>query len=347
MTPSVIVSGTAFTAVSVSAKDRSKQKLSEEQIFFNKSQTSSVVKSDFVYETKEDTRGDKQIVVFDDTKSEEKVAISLDKQTVEKLKTHFGEDDVYARQDGIVRLDNKAEAFVSGWFQDIAYKREVLDADMDGDGKINDQEYRTTKSFMHGYIEIGTNGGSVGSIKDVVTENYADGSGLLSNDYVQHLKSEYTSLDNILNDTINSDSNYDKNITLEETLKFVYKTSSTTVAVAKDAKDLFGQDLDKDISKTLDKLITKEVNKKQQDEEKQKKKLEALKKLIASGGDAGVLNAEERALVQNELARYSKTDDKYDTKELQNLYDTMQKTKEYKDAATKDDTTGLYYEDRS
>jgi predicted secreted Zn-dependent protease len=73
--------------------------------------------------------------------------------------------------------------------------------------------------------------------------------------------------------------------------------------------------------------------------------MEALQKLIASGGDTSVLSADEKALLQNELAKYAKTDDKYDTNELQNLHETMQKVKEYKDS-TDEETLGKYYQDR-
>ncbi|MDD3466140.1 MAG: hypothetical protein PHE67_03245 [Campylobacterales bacterium] len=348
MTATITVSGTAFTAVSVNIKNRSKQELQDEQISLNaqKINGTNAKENDFVYDSKQMKDDDEQTVVFDDATSGKKVAVLLDKNTIEKLKTHFGEDDVYTRNDGIVRLNNKAESFVAGWFEDIAYKREVLNADTNKDNKIDKEEYSKTKSFMHGYIEVSANANSMESIKDVATENYADGSRVLASDYVQNLKSDYTSLDNILNDSINTDSNYDKSITLEETLKFTYKTNNITLAVAKDTKDLFGNAFGNDITKALDNLITKEISKKQQDEEEQKKKLEALQKLMASGGDISVLSAEERLLVQSELVKYTKTSDKYDIKELQNLYEAMQKTNEYKNAI-EDNTLGKYYERKS
>jgi hypothetical protein len=214
------------------------------------------------------------------------------------------------------------------------------------DNKISKEEYSKTKSFMHGYIEVNVNGESVESIKDVATENYADGSTVLTSDYMQNLKEDYTSLDNILGESINSDSNYDKSITLEEKLKFTYKTNNVMLAVAKDTKDLFGNTFGQSITKALDNLITKEINKKQSEESETAKKLEALQKLIASGGDIGVLSAEEKVLLQNEISKYTKKDDKYNTKELQDLYNTIQKTNEYKTTQT-EDTLGKYYEDRS
>jgi hypothetical protein len=343
ITAKIAAEGTVFTAVSVKAQNRSDQELSNEQISLEKPSKDS--KGEFAYLRNESSGDTKQTVVFDDPESGKKVALTLDNKTIEKLKTHFGSDDVYTRSDGIVRLDNKAEAFVSGWFADVAYKREVLGADQNNDGKIDDQEYRKTKSFAHGYIEIEMHHGSINAINDVVTENYADGSRLNPNDYMQHLKSDSTTLDTIVGESINSDTNYDGNIGLDEMLKFVYKTSSTAVAVTKDAKDLFGGNIDKELSSALDDIITNTIHKKKENNDEESKKMEALQKLIASGGDVSVLSADEKVLLQNELAKYTKTDDKYDTKELQTLHETIQKVKEYKDA-TDEETLGKYYQDR-
>jgi hypothetical protein len=343
MIPNVTVTGTAFTAVSVKSQNRSDQELSSEQISLEK--PSKDAKSEFAYLTNESSGESKQAVVFDDPGSGKKVALTLDNKTIEKLKTHFGSDDVYTRSDGIVRLDNKAEAFVSGWFADVAYKREVLGADQNNDGKIDDHEYRKTKSFVHGYIDIEMYHGSITAINDVVTENYADGSRLNPNDYMQHLKSDSTTFNTIVGESVNTDTNYDGNIGLDEMLKFVYKTGNTSVAVTKDAKDLFGGNIDKKLSSALDDIITNTIHKKKETDDEESKKMEALQKLIASGGDTSVLSADEKALLQNELAKYAKTDDKYDTNELQNLHETMQKVKEYKDS-TDEETLGKYYQDR-
>ncbi len=343
ITAKIVAEGTVFTAASVKVHDRSDQGLSAEPISLEKS--SKDIKNDFAYLTNASSSDGKQTVVFNDAQSGQKVALTLDNKTIEKLKTHFGTDDVYARRDGIVRLDNKAEAFVSGWFADVAYKREVLGADQNNDGKINDQEYRKTKSFIHGYIEIDMNHGSISSINDVVTENYADGSRLNQNDYMQHLKSDSTTLDTIVDESLNIDHDYDGNIGLDEMLKFVYKTGSTAVAVTKDAKDLFGGNIDKKLDSALDGIITNTIHKKKETDDEESKKMEALQKLIASGGDVSALSADEKVLLQNELAKYTKTNEKYDTKELQGLQETMQKVREYKDG-TNEEKLGLYYQER-
>lgn len=343
ITAKIAAEGTVFTAVSVKSQNRSDEELSTELISLEK--PSKGAKSEFAYLTNESSGVSKQTVVFDDPKSGQKVALTLDNKTIEKLKNHFGSDDVYTRSDGIVRLDNKAEAFVSGWFADVAYKREVLGADQNNDGKIDDQEYRKTKSFIHGYIEIEMNQGSIRSINDVVTENYADGSRLQENDYMQHLKSDTTTLDAIIDESINTDRDYNGNIGLDEMLKFVYKTGSTAVAVTKDVKSLFGGNIDNELSSALDNIITNTIHKKKEHDDEESKKMEALQKLIASGGDASMLSADEKVLLQNELAKYTKADDKYDTKELQSLHETMQKVNGYANV-TSEEKIGLYYQER-
>jgi hypothetical protein len=343
MIPNVTVEGTVFTAVSVKAQNRSDQELSKESISLEK--PSKGAKSEFIYMTDKSSGTSKQTVVFDDPESGQKVALTLDNKTIEKLKTHFGSDDVYTRNDGIVRLDNKAEAFVSGWFADVAYKREVLGADQNNDRKIDDKEYRNTKSFINGDIKIGMHDGSISSINQTTTENYADGSVLTSNDYMQNLKSDSTTLDAIVDESINMDHNYDGNIKVDEMLKFTYKTGSTAIALAKEVKDLIGGNLNKELGNALDEIITNTIHKKKETDDEESKKMEALQKLIASGGDASALSADEKALLQNELAKYTKTDDKYDTKELQSLHETMQKVNGYTNG-TSEEKIGLYYQER-
>jgi hypothetical protein len=88
------------------------------------------------------------LVAFNDPVRGELAVVSLSGSTMDKLKAHFGTNDFYERDDGITRLDNKAEAFVGGWFGDIAYKREFLSADQNQDGKLDSNEYLDTKTVF-------------------------------------------------------------------------------------------------------------------------------------------------------------------------------------------------------
>ena len=337
------IEGTAFSAVPFAAQNKDKHTLQAEQITIENNE-------DFVYKFADNQNTDEnKTVVFDDAKSGKKVAVKLNDKTIEKLKKYFGEEDVYAREDGMVRLNNKAEAFVSGWFGDIAYNREVLGADKDKDGKINEEEYRQTKSFFGGYvsIEVSKKSGKVVSMEDVITSSYKGGVKLASGDYVQSFKTEYTNIDTILQDTINTDKNFDGTETLEEILKFTYKTDNTMLAVANDVSDMFGISLDAVLNGSLDGLISSKIKKRNNDEEEQKKKLEAIQKLIAAGGDVSVLSPEEKELLRYELARYQRKDsESYDVNDLNKLSDELKNMQTYKENAdSSNETVGTYYKD--
>ena len=338
------IEGTAFSAVPFAAQNKNKHTLQAEQISIENNE-------DFVYKFADNQNADEnKIVVFDDAKSGKKVAVKLNDKTIEKLKKYFGEEDVYAREDGMVRLNNKAEAFVSGWFGDIAYNREVLGADKDKDGKINEEEYRQTKSFFGGYvsIEVSKKSGKVVSMEDVITSSYKGGATLASGDYVQSFKTEYTNIDTVLQDTINTDKNFDGTETLEEILKFTYKTDNTMLAVANDVSDMFGISLDTVLNGSLDGLISSKIKKRNNDEEEQKKKLEAIQKLIAAGGDISVLSPEEKELLRYELAKYKRKDsESYDVNDLNKLSDELKNMQTYKENAdSSNETVGMYYKDR-
>ena len=143
-------------------------------------------------------------------------------------------------------------------------------------------------------------------MEDVITKTYKSGEKLASGDYVQSFKAEYTTIDNVLEDTINTDKNFDGAATLDEILKFTYKTRNTELAVANDVSDMFGVSLDTVLNGSLNGLIASKIKKHNNDEEEQKKKLEAIQKLIAAGGDITVLSLEEKELLKYELLKYTK-----------------------------------------
>ena len=91
---------------------------------------------------------DSVAVIFNDPKTDERVTLNLSKENLERLKGQFGKDNFYARSDGAIRLNGKAEAFVSGWFGDVAYQQNLAGADKDGSGRVDDEELRETKTFF-------------------------------------------------------------------------------------------------------------------------------------------------------------------------------------------------------
>ncbi len=79
-------------------------------------------------------------VLFDDMMSGTRVALDLTNDNIKRLQAKFDPKDFAKRTDGIIRLSGKAEAFVSGWFGDIAYRQNYLGADKDNNGKIDTLE---------------------------------------------------------------------------------------------------------------------------------------------------------------------------------------------------------------
>lgn len=213
--------GTAFTAVSASVTNRTEKQMSEEEIFSSGNKNTDNIKtssladkiaSDSASAAKEDNisyntkvnNGSK--LVFTDPTNGKYAIVSLSDKTVDALKSYFGESDFYKRDDGFIRLDNKAEAYVAGWFGDIAYKREFLSADSNSDGKLTTEEYRRTLNSFN--IE-----GSLvnATITEKVTNTYTNVSGLTyrENNYAK-------SLDDELDMTLSINKDMNNSISLKE-----------------------------------------------------------------------------------------------------------------------------------
>ncbi|MEK6658748.1 MAG: hypothetical protein AABY36_03590 [Campylobacterota bacterium] len=141
------IKGIAFTAMSSNIIDRTNEELRNEQIITKATQGTT---SNVGYMTTEKSN----LVAFNDSVSGKIAVVSLSSATMDKLKAHFGENDFFKREDGITRLDNKAEAFVGGWFGDIAYKREFLSADQNQDGKLDSNEYLETRNEFLGMVSF-------------------------------------------------------------------------------------------------------------------------------------------------------------------------------------------------
>ena len=164
------ISGTAFTAVSTNIVDRTAKELSKEVIpSFDNSKIDKT--SDISYSSTQKVENS-SLVAFKDPTNDKYVILSLKDSTLDKLKSHFGENDFFQREDGITRLDNKAEAFVGGWFGDIAYKREFLKADANKDGNLDSNEYLNTKNSFSHHGEVSGHGNEIDKISTWVGSTY-------------------------------------------------------------------------------------------------------------------------------------------------------------------------------
>ena len=137
----------AFEASKKEANDRTNEELEEQALNFSELLTQTNRSEEISYKTTTENENN-LITTFEDPTNGKMVAVSLNKDTISKLEEHFGKDDIKRNEDGTVTLDNKAESYVAAWFEDIAYKREFLNADANGDGKLSKEEYNQTKTIL-------------------------------------------------------------------------------------------------------------------------------------------------------------------------------------------------------
>jgi hypothetical protein len=108
------------------------------------------------------------LVAFRDPEdSENIITLKLEKDAFAKLQKSFSKNDFFQRDDAIIRLNADAEEYVASWYNDIAQTRGYVQADSNGNGKIDEDEVRElkvgyNKRYTYDYLEnkiesIGTN----------------------------------------------------------------------------------------------------------------------------------------------------------------------------------------------
>jgi len=316
-TSNVSFYGTAFRAVDVKAIDRSDEELKQEKIPSLDNENTTTIpqdKLDISYETTHKL-DDSSLVAFKDPVNNKWVILSLKNDTIDKLKEHFGEDDFYKKENGIIRLDNKAEAYVAGWYADIAYKREFLKADSNHDGILDDSEYANTRNDFQGYGELILNGA-----KEQITDSYVKVYENTS-DIVRYNNEHYKrpkNLDEELDTTLRINTNFDDKITLRE----AYNTNKHNSVLSNLSL------MDKHIQEAEKKgFISKDAIMhflKYNDDEL--KKLKALQKLHTNPNS---LTPEEKELVMPELQALKNKDGEIDKDKLNQTIKTMQVTQKY------------------
>lgn len=211
----ITLSGTAFKSYEVNTKNRTKEELSKENFSFDNTLTKTNQSDNITYQTTNENENTTNIVFTDPTNGKH-VQVALDNSTIDRLKRNFSEDDFFQRENGDIRLNAKAEAFVSGWFADIAYKREFLSSDVNNDGKLTEEEYLNTKNNF-GIEGIDTFSKEGVSTHESVYSTYVQSKDI--NSFMYRTGVEVNSLDDELNYTLNIDKDFDGKITLEESYK--------------------------------------------------------------------------------------------------------------------------------
>ncbi len=227
--------GVVFNSYNVDKQTNVNKQEKENQSFQELIEKST--KEDYVYISQKDINASTK-TIFIDPLSQKPVMVSLKDETIGKIKDFFGEKDVVSNPNGTVSLANKAQNFVSNWFADIAYNRGFLEADKDKNGLLDKDEYQNT------YNDVGISlislemidRGNVNKLLAAsakVVSNYIKSNGqtyeatllfgnveatipMLENYIVYRNGETIDSLDDELNFTLLSDSDFNGELTLQE-----------------------------------------------------------------------------------------------------------------------------------
>jgi hypothetical protein len=307
--------GTAFTSYDVKANHKTKEEISDEKVSFDETVTQTHQVEDVVYHTTTQA-DDAKPTTFIDPVTKKYVIASLENETLDKLRGHFGTDNVIEKEDGGIRLTGEAEAFVSGWFADIAYKREFLTADANSDGQLSEDEHNNTRNdfVVEGMavIELLEKEERLLAVGEKVVDNYVKA---LNNNGYRELQNA-SSLDDELNNTILLDSNFNGKMTLEEAYSHESESNAETVilrhldelGITTIPSDIDTSNFDHLLNFILDVFL-------QKDEKEQEKIMSRFNDMIESGKEPTKENIEQ-IYTQENLEQLKRL--KEDTKENTN-----------------------------
>ena len=344
------ITGVAFKAISAETIDRTNDELRQEKII---TKPTKEIDSNVGYATAQKDN----LVAFNDPITGKVAVVSLNSSTMDKLKAHFGENDFYQREDGITRLDNKAEAFVGGWFGDIAYNREFLSADKNQDGRLNSDEYLDTKNgfLHHGEVSGVDNAHNISvGIDNDKTYQYSNNK---QKNFIDEIEDKSDiSIDKQLNKTLKDDKNFNGKIEFAEILTDKYKKNEKE-SVIQLAKDMLGDDLqgfnifeemikiekrtfkglnkemgrqiDSMLSHALDESITKKAEMDANRKDEQSQKTAAIGTLIQNSGDVNKLTQEDKALIKDEIEHSKSSDGNIDIDKLKHIQEHQRAKENY------------------
>lgn len=163
---------------------------------------------------------------FDD----ENVGVKLSDKVIEKLKNFFEESDFEEYDNGII-LNGAAAAYVSGWYADIAYRRNYALADTNKDGEINSAESKNIFNII-AYKSLRTEEGmDITSVDKIYMRNI----------FSQFDRNYKTSISKALNQDILEDVDMNGELTMREiwgadekgiAIKDVYSSGSASFSGA-------------------------------------------------------------------------------------------------------------------
>ena len=215
----VSIKGDIFTYSGVNFKPLTQEELLNEKIDIKSLDLKSMT-------TSKETVDYRTIIAFRDPSDPEKIiAYKLDKEIVDELKESFSADNFFQREDGILRLNTEAEAYIAGWVQDIKINRGYENADANGNGYIEDDEkgelnvgfdHNTDYDYLgEKIVSAHTAVGARKYQKYSDTQDYLNPTNILHN---QSLKFKDT-IEKELSHTLKLDKDKDGTITLKEGLE--------------------------------------------------------------------------------------------------------------------------------
>lgn len=226
-----------------------------------------------------------KLVLFDDATSGERVSALLSKENLERLQEKFNQKDFYAREDGLMRLSGKAEAYVSGWYaQIVSGEVGAQKADLDRDGKFSDKERGLIQdgyTFKLAEKGILNNGMAVYS---VATNAKAD-------------DTKVRTIEDLLDNFITQDKNLDGEISVQEHIEVTRGNLAQTLkGILKSKENTLAQMVEDSRAKTPEPKSKEEL-----DVAAMEEAMRLLAK-IKQSGNLNTLSAEEQALVQQYFA---------------------------------------------
>ena len=273
-------------------------------------------------------------VMFNDPKSGARVSLSLSQENFAKLQANFGASDFYQRQDGVVRLNGNAEAFVGGWFGDVAYRQNYLAADSDKNGRISGTETRNLKNSLFSTGQFMPDGSAPAT--ELAISGYASFDARFDSN-------KPMTIEDALNVMIQKDKNLDGKLerlgeyeTESEAIANVQARIQSTIAGMQAASQESGDDfvmgaLTSGFADQLQAIVDPFFKAAEAMDELRKaaleqaqKSQEAMRKLQQQDGNLAALSPEERsALGSNAVVANKKEDEKLDTDELARLQEEV------------------------
>ena len=168
-------------------------------------------------------------ISFTDKISTNTINLRISDENLSRLKTHFGSQNFDKDKSGKITLKGEAADFVSGWFGDIAYKRNYAGADSDKNGFLNDSEKGETLAGYGALVSYKTDekdGSNVVLVQMDGVSSYLP--------YSKHYDAPLANtIEKALNETLKADINMDGYLNLgelqskEQIIKYAKKSIQT------------------------------------------------------------------------------------------------------------------------